>query len=268
MDYNFNAETICNYLKKHKDELEILYTENVGLKALTELNLIVGGYNPIVGNTAFDSELLLKKFIYEAFSNCSTDYSCEISKKLSNWIVRSWGGIYTSEESTEILMDALRNESVVRFNRISSKSKILSFRYPEDNLVYDSRVAYVLNWIILSENAGEKYFPIPEGRNSRMMAFDMKVLIRLKHVREYKIDSESDFSRRFIRDRDSRLFIKDDEAYTVLVKLIKEVHSLLWKDNKDRKELYYTEMLLFSIADTKVYKDVTDNFITLVNGVN
>lgn len=34
----------------------------------------------------------------------------------------------------------------------------------------------------------------------------------------------------------------------------KQVHSILWVDASDRKELYSIETLLFSITDKQVYK--------------
>jgi len=54
--------------------------------------------------------------------------------------------------------------------------------FPEKHFIYDSRVTYSLNWIILSENAGNRFFPIPEGQNSKMRAFEMNILICLKDI--------------------------------------------------------------------------------------
>ena len=73
-----------------------------------------------------------------------------------------------------------------KFKRIASTSKVGGFMTPTKNIIYDSRVAYTMNWIILSEDAGDRFFPIPEGRNSKMQAFDLDVLIRLKFLNIYR----------------------------------------------------------------------------------
>jgi hypothetical protein len=263
MGYNFNAEIIAAYLAPYKDELENLYKWKVGGKAMDKLEEIISGEPHQQTDSAFGNELQIKKRVYKAFSEYSTDYSCDQSIALANWIIRDWGGIYTGETGTNKVLSQLRDGLPASFERISSKSKVLSFRDPENNIIYDSRVAYVLNWIILSRNAGDKYFPIPEGRNTRMMAFDLNVLIRLKNVELYK-NNDDTFERSFITKRDAELFLKEDEAYKILVGLIRDVHSVLWKGSEGRKELYYTEMLLFSIADTKVYKDITENFTAIL----
>ncbi|WP_233265973.1 hypothetical protein [Formosa sp. L2A11] len=129
--------------------------------------------------------------------------------------------------------------------------------YPEKYIIYDSRVAYALNWIILSRNAGAHFFPIPSGRNSKMIAFDMNVLIRLKNTEHYAPQSISDMDKkRFISPKDKSLYIPEQEAYMELNKLIKDISIKLWDSDK-AKMLYYTEMLLFSIADREVFADIT-----------
>ena len=101
--------------------------------------------------------------------------------KLCLWIVKDWGGIKTGSVSAiKELVENFLNSEKPQYKRIASTSKVGAFMYPEKFLIYDSRVAYSLNWIILSEGAGNYFFPIPSGRNSKMMAFDMDVLIRLK----------------------------------------------------------------------------------------
>ena len=74
------------------------------------------------------------------------------------------------------------NHQKFDYNRIANISKVASYMYPEKYCIYDSRVAYTLNWIILSQNTGNMFFPIPEGRNSKMIAFDMRGLIRLYNM--------------------------------------------------------------------------------------
>ena len=119
-----------------------------------------------------------------------------------------------------------------------------------------------MNWIILSENAGEIFFPIPSGRNSKMTAFEMNVLIRLKNIQHYVPKDISEMDKRlYINQKDKTNYIPEKESYTELNNLIKEISNKLWNEEKS-KMLYYTEMLLFSIADREIFRDIT-NRLTL-----
>lgn len=160
---------------------------------------------------------------------------------------------------TLILIKDFLNQDKPNFNRIASSSKVGAYMYPERNVIYDSRVAYSLNWIILSENAGQKYFPIPEGRNSKMSAFDLNVLIRLKNISNYQTtDIEHLDHKLFIKNCDKKIFINKKDAYSELNNLLKQIHKNLWIGDKAKEEnLYFTEMLLFSIADREVFRDIT-----------
>ena len=79
----------------------------------------------------------------------------ELFNELCLWIIRDWGGIKTgkNEDTLELIKTSL-SQKEFQFKRIASSSKIASFMYPDRYAIYDSRVAYTLNWIILSEDAG------------------------------------------------------------------------------------------------------------------
>ena len=117
-------------------------------------------------------------------------------------------------------------------------------------------------WIILSENAGQKFFPIPEGRNSKMSAFDMNVLIRLKYISKYTPNDIKDLDNRlFVNNVDKEIFIDKKEAYFELNNLVKQINQLLWKGDKEKEQnLHFTEMLLFSIADREVFMEITTKY--------
>ena len=99
-----------------------------------------------------------------------------------------------------------------------------------------------------------------------MRAFDLNVLIRLKNISNYQVsDIDKLNNRLFMKKADSKLFINEKIAYHELNKLISQVHRILWKDDLEKIEnLYYTEMLLFAIADREIYVDIT-NSINLFN---
>ena len=251
----FKVDRIVNYLSKYKEKLEnqykwkfkIEYNEEIWLGHQEKVEAIAAEKN------SFTRELKLKKLINEIFNNAKA----EQHKALMNWIVKEWGGIKTSDKLAFDKKHFEANKKNLKFDRIASYSKIAAFMYPEECIIYDSRVAYSLNWILLAEEASTSFFPIPEGRNSKMMAFDMNTLIHIKNKEKFAVIG--DVPTKHISSTDADIFIDKDKAYQELNKLIKEVNKQLWHDHPERQQyLYYTEMLLFSIADNIVFKDIVN----------
>jgi hypothetical protein len=60
---------------------------------------------------------------------------------------------------------------------------------------------------------------------------------------------------RFVGKKDQEFFIKKDNAYRELNLLLGEVSKKLWPE--DENALLKTEMLLFCIADTQIFSDIT-----------
>ena len=190
----------------------------------------------------------------------------DLFNRLCLWIVKDWGGIVTAKDSDtlKLIFQFLKADNP-QFNRISSTSKVGSYMFPEKYVIYDSRVAYSLNWIILSKNAGDRFFPIPNGRNSKMSAFEMNVLIRLKNIDKYVPSVISEMNKRmYIRNKDKSNYIPEKDAYQELNKLIKIISERLW-DREKSKMLYFTEMLLFSIADREVFVDITNKLSLIID---
>ncbi len=77
-------------------------------------------------------------------------------------------------------------------------------------------------------------------------------------MHHYKIDHHNQIDKRFINNRDKALFIPKEEAYSEMIKLITTINQQLWSGDKASK-LYFTEMLLFAMADTIVIKEITAN---------
>lgn len=268
MDINFDINKIVNYLEKFKSRLPELYKWNANITRLVELEILTNQQIEELDQlTPYLKEIQLKKIVGKKLNEYLETNSVEFNK-LCIWIIKDWGGIKAvkREETIGLLEEYLRVEKP-KFNRIASTSKVGAYLYPQKNIIYDSRVAYSLNWIILSKNAGNLYFPIPEGRNSKMKAFDLNVLIRLKHISNFKINNISALDyKNFINKADSNLFINKDLAYFELNKLVRDIHNKLWKDEVEKLEnLYHTEMLLFAIADREIFKDITDNLVLNTN---
>ena len=267
MKLSFDVNKIANYLEKYKLALPELYKWNANITRLVELEILTSQQVEELNQlTPYLKEIQLKKIVGKKLSESYSNNS-DLFDKLSIWIIKDWGGIKASN-TNEIpkLIHKFLNSEKPDFKRIASSSKVGSYLYPHKNIIYDSRVAYSLNWIILSESAGCQYFPIPEGRNSRMRAFDLNVLIRLKNISNYQVsDIDKLNNRLFMKKADSKLFISEKNAYDELKELISQVHRILWKDDLEKIEnLYYTEMLLFAIADREIYVEIT-NSINLFN---
>ncbi|WP_196893023.1 hypothetical protein [Aureivirga marina] len=261
MEFKFDIDKIVNHLQKYAENLEDFYQWSVSLKSLEKLsNLgIISKEKALELNDLkpYDKEIQLKSIVQPKLLDFyENDFSAFV--KLSMWIVRDWGGVRAAkqEDTIQTIKDVIENEKTP-FKRVASYSKVCAFMFPEKYLIYDSRVAYSLNWILLSQDAGEIYFPIPEGRNSKMSAFDMRVLIRLKHKENYQVNSVSEIDKRFILNRDKSLFIPQNIAYKKLSELVKEISKKLWKSAQAEK-LYFTEMLLFSIADSFVIEEIVN----------
>ncbi|WMX13038.1 hypothetical protein [Aureispira sp. CCB-E] len=261
MQLEFKVDKIVQYLEQYKDRLPSLYQWKSKSEKLVDLKVISSKELKEVNaiKNLYEKELFLKPKIQQALSS-SVLKNQALFDEICLWIIKEWGGIRGAKDSDTLqLLEIYKNNSTPSFHRIASSSKVGSFMFPEKYIIYDSRVAYALNWILLSENASNKFFPIPEGRNSKMLAFDMNVLIRLKNIEKYQENQLSDLdNRQYINKRDKDCFIPKESAYEVLNKLVIQIHQQLWKGDKEKtKKLYFTEMLLFSIADKEIYSDIT-----------
>lgn len=256
--YSFDVDRIVKYLDCFKDNLPRLYSWNANLSKLPSLGVLTEEQTKELNNLSnYEKELILKKKVGEKLAEWRTSEKGRF-EKLCLWIIEDWGGITGANSANTIkLVNEFLGQEHPLFNRIASSSKVGSYLDPKNFIIYDSRVAYSLNWILLSEDAGGIFFPIPEGRNSKMIAFDMNVLIRMKNIGHYHPKSINQMdNKKYISNKDKSIYIPKDEAYTVLNSLMKEVNVRLWSDEKS-EFLYYTEMLLFSLADREIFEDIT-----------
>lgn len=218
----------------------------------------------------FEKEIELKKLVSNSLNHFKENKLIKEFNELSLWVIEEWGGITTGDKDKTSdlikskIFDIEHIEDDFIFDRISSISKVLAFLKTDKFVVYDSRVAYSINWILLKAGETNQFFPVPDGRNSKMMAFDINVLIRLKNIKEYQTTNMADISKKlFISQIDKKFYIEKNKAYADYVKLIRELNVRLFPDKAN--ELFHTEMLLFSIADKQIYKDITDSISTKIN---
>jgi hypothetical protein len=212
------------------------------------------------GLTNFESNVHLKTLLSEKIIDAKSNNEIDTLKRIFEWTVHDWGGIRNGRNKIDNLyemgIEAIKNENL-KFERIASTSKILSFFKPSEHIIYDSRIAYSLNAIMLLVDASDKYFPVPAGTNSKMNAFNIEVLIRLKHKPNAYLRTGS---KKLISNADKTLFFNDNKAYSIIKDTIQKINKSIYKNDPDKAEKpFYTEMLLFGIADTLIYDKIFNN---------
>lgn len=266
--YEFDISKIVEYLRPLSIKLNELYKWEFKIESLKELNLFTNiELDTLNIVNTFEREIKLKKLILKKINELKSNNNPNFYI-LSNWIIVKWGGIKGGKNNNvNNYIDDYLNSERPKFDRIASTSKVGAFLDPSNNIIYDSRVAYSLNWIILSQSAGEYFFPIPSGRNSKMCSFDINVLIRLSNITNYIPNKFEELeNKKFISNRDLKKYIPKNDSYFHLRNLIKEVNKKLWEGDKEKEDnLYYTEMLLFSIADKQIYFDIVNKTRVIFN---
>ena len=208
-------------------------------------------------NNPFEQNVRLKWILSEKYkTNTEQNF-------IDFWIVNNWGGIRGFKPNERNIEKVRRFKKQLEkrklsldcFSTISSLSKISSFIDPENFVIYDSRVIYTLNWLILTcENQNgfkKKYFPMPSGRNKIIANFDMNTIVNISHISEY--------------DENTELYVSQQNAYFQFCDFIKTNTELIYGENSKPYEL---EMLLFTLADKEIFKELKERIkITTGNTV-
>lgn len=260
--YTFDVEKIANYLRSIQKNIDKVYAWNANLEGLITLQVLtfekVYELNQL---SNYEKEIALKFLVEKKLQEYFTTDQKDQFEKLCMWIINEWGGIKGAKPHTTMprIYDFIASEKP-KYDYLPSVSKVGMFMYTNKNIIYDTRVIYALNWILLTEKAGSHFFPIPGGRNTKMNAFDMNVLIRQSKAHLYKPEKRSDLNKRnYIEAIDNMIFIPQREAYFQARVLLKKVNELLWDANKSNYP-FYTEMLLFSSADVEIFNDITRKY--------
>jgi hypothetical protein len=205
----------------------------------------------------FEQNIKLKWILKEKYASNSDSISIDF------WIINNWGGIRgfkPTERNIEKIQKFKkqldkRRLSLDSFSTISSLSKLSSFADPDNFVIYDSRVIYTLNWLILTcenqEGLKEKYFPMPSGRNRIISDFDMNTIVNISHISEYADKVE--------------LYVSQQKAYFEFCNFIKENTKEIYGEKSKPYEL---EMLLFTLADREIFEELKGKTkITIANNV-
>ena len=235
---------IAEYLSKYVSRIDELYRWSFK----EEIPRREFGFS-FCGKTPFQRTLELKQQISKAAEGASSE---EEKGRLATYFIKDWGGIAKISDVREIVS---RFNSVAfskalckadfGFKKISSWSKWLSVVCPKWACIYDARVAYSLNAINYISGAKHKIFPMPEGRNTQINILDVATLLLSR-----KLSVADSIEPKAIKKRH---FFSESAAYETYTAVIHKVHSLLWGSSSPCQ---FSEMLLFSLADTLVYKDL------------
>lgn len=239
-------KNVVEKLKNYKERIIIkdkfTYSFDFSSPIFTELerNLISSAEN------AFEQNIKLKNLLSEKYKTTNNH------NEIDFWIINSWGGIrgFKNIQKNKDKINNFKNQineeklTLEMFETISSLSKISSFINPEKFSIYDSRVVYTLNWLILTcenkEKLNFKYFPIPTSRNKILQDFDLNTILNLFHFNEY--------------EKGNKIYLDKQKAYFEYCKFINcNVEEIFGKGAKP----YELEMLLFLLADNDVFKEIT-----------
>jgi hypothetical protein len=185
-------------------------------------------------NNLFEKNVLLKQLVSEKLSELKTDGD---KLRYYKWIVTNWGGIRTfSKKFSDVdFENSIKDEQSRKelFSVISSYSKIMSFLKPDEYFIYDSRVAYVLNWLLLMYSMSDNlYFPVPSGRNKNFIKYDIKEIIR-------RCSGYCNGNRKLYYDK--------QDAYLIYNSFILQLYGEI--TNEEVKAPYSIEMMLFALFD-------------------
>lgn len=180
----------------------------------------------------FTKNIKLKQYLWKQLTKAS-----DAKKKvIVKWIVDDWGGITLKDGALVLntilndIKESAKNDFDIRLSdRISSRSKVLSFLNPKKYAICDSRVIFSLNWFLFLTRNGNLCcaFQKLESRNKILKAYSLSSLLE-KHSELGKAQTYHLYS----------------EFCDFMKKLTNEIN----KSNSDWK-LYNTEMLLFAIAN-------------------
>lgn len=250
-----------NYLSQNR---KIWLKEHV----TNELSKIIPVLNSLIDTNIdpFEKDVLLKFELNNQIKNLNG----ETKRQLDEWIVCSWGGISTHKDFKSIY--DLKNRRL--YDRISSWSKILSFENIETEIIYDSRVIYSLNWLIYKYNklhdTNEKFLFQPDGRNKKLNLLRVDAIINFEYSSHYDLDKRGD--KVFCE-----YFCDKNECYEYARKLIFAINQKLFenvestnigdRDIPHKEFPFFSEMILFEIADKEIFEDIRELITISINEI-
>lgn len=179
--------------------------------------------------------LRFKRKKYKSFVcilNEKNKSKAEIDDKKIEWTkgVLMWGGIRGNSKKTIIKYSTQSAKRLRNLSKgISSWSKVLAFRNPGGDFIYDYRVAFALNFILISHNEKiSRYFFIPPSArtnsNSKSKYAYCNLISRLLGKINDGVDLK-DFA------------LTPQKSYSLYTKLIRQIIKILNDDTNKRFHL-------------------------------
>ncbi len=255
MTAEFDVDYIASYLKPFKEQLSKLYEWKVDSKRLgklRDLGLDEFQVRELENLSPFNQCVKIKEVIGSKLRLFYYKDDDALFNKLALWIIVDWGGIKSVKEKSKIIKTLLPSFLLTpkpKFESIASCSKVASFLRPNMDVIYDSRALYSLNWILLKQGS-KIFFPMPLGRGPLVTSFDIETIIRLFRLELYHKNHK-------IKESDTNIFLSQNSAYYEYRILVEKIHKELWSDQDEKSgKLYYTEMLLFVLAEKHMLDEV------------
>lgn len=207
--------------------------------------------------TKLEKDICLKFIVNRDMKNEQYDVN-----SISLWIIKIWGGIKVIKEASvsELIQNVNNNE--YPFDKISSWSKINSFQNIETDIIYDSKVIYSLNWLLLlMKEYDGKYFHQPMSRNNKLTTFPIDIIVNYRH------NDAIDLTKRGEKIAE-KVYYPKEEVYKRYRQIIHSINDILWGDMSIdftsilgkkitlRHYPFFTEILLFTMADDIIVKDI------------
>ncbi|RUA34487.1 MAG: hypothetical protein DSY77_05090 [Bacteroidetes bacterium] len=237
-------EKVIERLKMYKNQIDMAERFNFSIDNFDSILDTKERERLFFKKSPFYQNIQLKEILKEKYEKTSN------TTPLDFWIINEWGGIrgFKANDRNQEKIRKFREQLIKRkltldsFSTISSLSKLSSFIDPDNFVIYDSRVIFTINWLILTcenqNNLKIKYYPMPNGRNKIISDFDMNTIINVVHVLDYHENS---------------LFIHKQQAYFNFCDFIKSATKEIF--DKDTKP-YQLEMLLFTLADKEIFNEI------------
>lgn len=249
---------IADYLRSSVSNIDHLYSWKFD-------EVLAGkrtGGGAMFSGSSYKKTLALKFALQDQLRDCDDSGK---HLEIARYIVTDWGGVKTNKD-LENLVNWTRQKAAigraafdnVPLKGVSSWSKYLSLLC-DWALIYDSRVAFSINAINYMSGNCEKFFPMPDGRNSRLNLIDLETLFITSRLKSCaNLITEEDSRHRDVAKRVQKKFhVPADKAYSAYIELIDGVVCKLDDELKECNGNRHTvEMLLFSMAPEKIWNDL------------
>jgi hypothetical protein len=258
------------------DKLSTLYRWEIDkpLNSLTTILPEAGWIQPILQSEKdiVLRTLALRKQIAGAMNG-------QNEERIGEWILVDWGKTWKKKgvhkEQLPKYRELAKDEKGEKgpFDGIASWSKWLAFKYPQYHVIYDARVIYSINWLLLNAGARRGFFQFPPGRNTVMALLDYRLLLFRRclgdeaviRLLDKDIKGREDGDREksgFQTQLEQNLFASSEDTYEQYRRLVQRLAKSIHPD--DNFGMTKIEMLLFAIADRSIAKEVLQAWCPLV----